>query len=67
MKVIDTGQSYNVADAAEGDGAGEVVVGVGPLVGIGPGVADAVVGIGPGERYKKYISNHPRRTRYRIG
>ena len=66
--MIDTGQPYGVADAAEGDGAGEVVVGVGPLMGIGPGVADAVVvGIGPGERYKKYISNHPRRTRYRIG
>ena len=65
MKVIDTGQPYRVA--VEGDGPGEVVVGVGPLVGIGPGVADAVVGIRPGERYKKYISNHPRRTRYRIG
>ena len=45
MKVIDTGQPYRVA--AEGDGPGEVVVGV------GPGVADAVVGIGPGERYKR--------------
>ena len=67
MKVVVTGRPYRVADAAEEDGAGEVVVGVGPLVGIGPGVADAVVGIGPGERYKKYISNHPRRTRYRIG
>ena len=60
MKVIDTGQPYRVA--VEGDGPGEVVVGVGPVVVIGPGVA-----AGPGERYKKYISNHPRRTRYRIG
>ena len=46
MKVIDTGQPYRVA--AEGDGPGEVVVGVGPVVVIGPGV-----GIGPGERYKR--------------
>ena len=42
MKVIDTGQPYRVA--AEGDGAGEVVVGVGPLVGIGPGVAAGRLG-----------------------
>ena len=48
MKVIDTGRPYRVAAAAEGDGAGEVVVGVGPVVVIGPGV-----GIGPGERYKR--------------
>ena len=54
MKVIDTGQPYRVA--AEGDGPGEVVVGVGP-----------VVAIGPGERDKKYALNFPRRTRYRIG
>ena len=68
MKVVVTGRPYRLADAVEVVGAGEVVVGVGPLMGIGPGVADAVVvGIGPGERYKKYISNHPRRTRYRIG
>ena len=46
MKVIDTGQPYRVA--VEGDGPGEVVVGVGPVVVIGPGV-----GIGPGERYKR--------------
>ena len=51
--------------AAEGDGPGEVVVGVGPVVVIGPGVA--AEGAGPGERYKKYALNHPRRTRYRIG
>ena len=52
--MIDTGQPYGVADAdaAEGDGAGEVVVGIGP---------------GERERDKKYILNHPRRTRYRIG
>ena len=49
MKVIDTGQPYRVA--VEGDGPGEVVVGVGPVVVIGPGVA--AVGIGPGERYKR--------------
>ena len=51
MKVIDTGQSYNVADAAEGDGLGEVVVGAGRVVVIGPGVA--AEGAGPGERYKR--------------
>ena len=44
MKVIDTGQPYRVA--AEGDGPGEVVVGVGPVVGIGPGVV--AEGAGPG-------------------
>ena len=54
--MIDTGQPYGVADAAEGDGAGEVVVGVRPAV-----------GIGPGERDKKYALNLPKRTRYRIG
>ena len=56
MKVIDTGQPYGVA--AEGDGAGEVVVGVGPLVGIGPGER---------KRDKKYALNLPKRARYRIG
>ena len=58
MKVIDTGRPYRVADAAEEDGAGEVVVGVGPVVGIGPGER---------ERDKKYTLNLPKRTRYRIG
>ena len=56
--MIDTDQPYGVADAAEGDGAGEVVVGVGPLVGIGPGER---------KRDKKYTLNLPKRARYRIG
>ena len=54
MKVVVTGRPYRVA--AEEDGAGEVVVGVG-----------LVVAIGPGKHDKKYALNLPRRTRYRIG
>jgi len=50
MKVVVTGRPYGVG--GEGDGAGKVVVGVGP--------GEPVV-------HKKYILNLPRRTRYRIG
>ena len=56
MKVVVTGRPYRVA--AEEDGAGEVVVGVGPFVGIGPGER---------KRDKKYALNLPKRARYRIG
>ena len=55
MKVVVT---PNLEVAAEVDGAGAVVVGVGLVAGIGPG--EPVV-------HKKYILNPPRRTRYRIG
>ena len=55
MRVVVT---PNLEVAAEGDRAGAVVVGVGPVVGIGPGERECD---------KKYILNHPRRTCYRIG